>query len=211
MNVFLGHYVEVFDAMHDTIGVDLVIAEYRRYRKSALPERVGRDNIPVILIDNREQLTAAMTRMAPLRTGILAALGVLISLQSIEAYEDIINVHPGDVHKYRGGHPLAATIVDGRPCATISVLRIPDKRIDHGPLIAQMSVALRYEEDYFTNEKRIRGHFSPLMRSLLEQLRTDGVLPGWEWQPDPVIYRGLDTHQLGRVLTQKTLEDFRLS
>ena len=199
MNVFLGHYEEALDAMLDTVGVELVIAEQHKFDGSAIAERVREHELQCAFVTNVKEIENVIAKTGPFKIGLVASFGMLLSDAVLAKFDKVINVHPGDVHRYRGRHPLPVAILNGEPYCSLSVHLINDEKIDRGPLLAQLFVAIDYSTNYQQNEKRLRAHLYPLLSVLLSQWKYQEKLPMWDWQPQAGSYR--------KALSKDVLED----
>jgi methionyl-tRNA formyltransferase len=68
--------------------------------------------------------------------------GLIFKSNVIEKYkEGIINIHPGDLNRFRGRHPTGWAIIENEDFITISYHRITET-IDAGPLIMESKIPL---------------------------------------------------------------------
>ena len=56
-----------------------------------------------------------------------------------------VNVHGSLLPKYRGAAPVQRAIADGLKETGVTVFRL-DEKMDHGPILAQRSVAIDHQE-----------------------------------------------------------------
>ena len=71
-----------------------------------------------------------------------------------EYKKGIWNIHPGDLPKYRGRHPITVAFLKNEKKIGISVHSI-DQRIDRGQLLAKKFVTRTYKDDENSIKKKI--------------------------------------------------------
>ena len=59
----------------------------------------------------------------------------------------VVNVHPSLLPKYRGATPMQAAIREGDKTTGITIMKM-DKKMDHGPILAQLEFELPNDVDY---------------------------------------------------------------
>lgn len=99
--------------------------------------------------------------------GIIASFGKIIPSNVLKTFsKGLINVHPSLLPKYRGPSPIQYSILnnDQETGTTIFIL---DDKMDHGPIIGQMSVALDIEDDYLSLSSKLAKIGSKLIINLI--------------------------------------------
>ncbi len=78
----------------------------------------------------------------------------------------VINIHPSVLPEYRGPAPMQAALRNG-DTRTGTTLMVMDRKMDHGPIIAQVETPLLSEETYPELEKRMVDLCAGLVRDHL--------------------------------------------
>lgn len=87
--------------------------------------------------------------------GLVVAYGKIIKPETMSKFNDqIFNIHPSMLPKYRGPSPLQYQIMDGIPESGVTLIRI-DNEPDHGPVIARLSSPVLREDTTQTLGKRL--------------------------------------------------------
>jgi methionyl-tRNA formyltransferase len=69
--------------------------------------------------------------------GLVAAYGKIIPQSVLNTFNNqIFNIHPSLLPKYRGPSPLQFQIIDGQKETGVTVIQL-DAKMDHGPIVAQ--------------------------------------------------------------------------
>lgn len=80
---------------------------------------------------------------------VVVAYGLIIPKEILDIFpKGNINVHPSLLPKYRGASPVQSAILAGEKNSGLTIM-LMDKKMDHGPILAQERVALSDNE---TNE-----------------------------------------------------------
>jgi methionyl-tRNA formyltransferase len=81
-------------------------------------------------------LTQACATSTPPVVGLVAAFGRIIPQEILNTFNNqIYNIHPSLLPKYRGPSPLQQQILDGVTETGVTVIQL-DAKMDHGPIIA---------------------------------------------------------------------------
>jgi methionyl-tRNA formyltransferase len=99
--------------------------------------------------------------------GIIASFGKIIPPNVLKIFsKGLINVHPSLLPKYRGPSPIQSSILnnDQETGATIFIL---DDKMDHGPIIGQMSLTLNIDDDYLSLSDKLAKLGSKLIINLV--------------------------------------------
>ncbi len=88
------------------------------------------------------QLCQKIAQTKP-EVAVLAAYGQIVPQELINVFpKGIINVHPSLLPKLRGATPVASAILGGKKTTGVSLFLI-DKKVDHGPIIAQEKTLIK--------------------------------------------------------------------
>ncbi len=94
--------------------------------------------------------------------------GHIFSVQEIGIYRNgIWNIHPGELPKYRGRHPITHAMLNGDKFITITIHQV-DEKIDQGNLIAADKVFRDFSD---TENSLIEKALGLLDRSLIRQAK----------------------------------------
>ena len=94
-------------------------------------------NIPVITSLLSPLLSLGEENKRGEVVGLIAAFGRIIPQSILDTFNDqIYNIHPSLLPKYRGPSPLQQQILDGVTDTGVTLIKI-DALMDHGPIVAQ--------------------------------------------------------------------------
>lgn len=97
--------------------------------------------------------------------------GKIINSQIINSYSfGIWNIHPGDLPKYRGRHPITAAFLNDEKKIGLSIHSI-DNRIDMGKLLAKTFVKRNYIDDEADIKKKIFKIMIPLIKTAFKNFK----------------------------------------
>ena len=95
----------------------------------------------------------------------------IINSQIINSYSfGIWNIHPGDLPKYRGRHPITAAFLNDEKKIGLSIHSI-DNRIDMGKLLAKTFVKRNYIDDEADIKKKIFKIMIPLIKTAFKNFK----------------------------------------
>lgn len=105
---------------------------------------------------------------------IVAAYGKIIpqNILDIPAFKTI-NVHPSKLPLLRGPSPIESAIIDGLCETTVSIMEL-DSGMDHGPIIIQDEVGIKWAKDNPPKGSELEEELSHLGSKLLIE-----ILPKW--------------------------------
>lgn len=87
--------------------------------------------------------------------GLVAAYGKFIPASIMNTINNqIYNIHPSLLPKYRGPSPLQQQILDGVAETGVTIIQL-DNQMDHGPILAQTTVPITTEDTAVTLGKRL--------------------------------------------------------
>ncbi len=86
---------------------------------------------------------------------IVYAFGELIPKELLDLPKyGFWNIHPSLLPKYRGPSPIASPLINGDTTTGVSIIKM-DEKIDHGPIIAQQSLAIKKTDKRPDLEKKL--------------------------------------------------------
>lgn len=87
--------------------------------------------------------------------GVVAAYGQMIPEPVLKIFrKGVLNIHPSLLPKYRGPTPIQFALLNGEKTTGVSIIRL-DAQMDHGPILAQKTVAIEAEDDYLSLQDRL--------------------------------------------------------
>ncbi len=81
------------------------------------------------------------------------------------------NIHPSLLPKYRGPSPIASPLINGDKTTGVTIIKM-DKEIDHGPIIAQQSLAIDQDDKRPDLEKKLTDLGFKMLKKILIGERT---------------------------------------
>ena len=121
---------------------------------------------------------------------ILVAYGKIISKEILEIPKfGFINIHPSILPKYRGPSPIQSAILAGEEKTGVTIILI-DKKIDHGPILAQKEITISRDDTNLTLIEKLGNLGADLLTQVLpkylshlrgeKSLHLEGVLKDTE-------------------------------
>lgn len=155
---------------HDTAGVQRAVAAGVAtfvVRLEDAPDRATFD----------ERTAAALAEQAPdlvVCAGYMKLLGPAV----LERFpQRIVNTHPALLPAFPGAHAVRDALAFGAK-VTGSTVHVVDELVDHGPVVAQVAVAVEPDDDEAALHARIKDVEAPLLvdavRRLARGFRVDG-------------------------------------
>ena len=87
--------------------------------------------------------------------GLVAAYGRIIPQQILDKFNNqIYNIHPSLLPKYRGPSPLQNQILDGVVESGVTLIQLDDQ-MDHGPIVAQQKDVIHPDDTWKTLGERL--------------------------------------------------------
>lgn len=108
-----------------------------------------------------------------------------------------VNVHPSLLPKLRGPSPIIAAIETGARETGVTIMKL-DAEMDHGPILAQTTIALAPDETTPSLTKKIVSHGVPLLIETLKQYAAGSITPK-EQDHDAATFCTLLTREHGRI------------
>src|SRR3990172_725156 len=117
------------------------------------------------IIENLSDLGAVT--LPPDSVGLVVAYGKIIKPEIMAKFNNqIYNIHPSMLPKYRGPSPLQFQIMDGITESGVSLIRI-DNEPDHGPIIARLASQILHSDTTQTLGKRLFAEGTDLFLDFL--------------------------------------------
>ncbi|MFH1749490.1 MAG: methionyl-tRNA formyltransferase [bacterium] len=93
-----------------------------------------------------------------------------------ELLNKTINVHPSLLPKYRGPSPIQSAILNGDKKTGISIM-LSDKKIDHGPLLAQKEIKIDNLDTYKSLSEKLARTGTKFLLETIKQYLSVGIKP----------------------------------
>ncbi len=139
---------------------------------------------------------------------VVAAYGKIIPQQILELFpHGCINVHASRLPQYRGASPIQAALRDGLP-ATGNTIMLMDAQMDHGPLLAQSTVAITPDDTFTSLQERLALDGASLLLDTLERYLNGEITPQ-EQDHEKATYVSLIRKEDGLVNPAMTREQIR--
>jgi methionyl-tRNA formyltransferase len=205
MNVFVGAFLDVLKEADRLLGIDLVVVEnkpsYQQVLEYSLKNKKRlKDCAPV------EEIGARLFAGTDLL--IVASFGRILQDDIIKNAGLILNFHPGVIQKCRGRHPLPCAILSKHSMMGMTCHIIDSKKIDAGPIVAQLQLPINYSKNYRYNEERLRRTLPDLTRNVLKEYLVLGEVTNTAWLPAPESYfKPLPKKTLEHVFRVQRLKD----
>jgi len=205
MNVFMGTYWEVLKVQHETIGLDLVIAEDKPTSSNVieLAQQLG-TNLEVI----SASIPLAQVIPDTCEVAVVGSFGRILPQAIIDNCQSVVNFHPGIVQEIRGRHTIPVNARRGDAFMGITSHLIENEQIDAGPILAQIRIPIDYDANFDRNHLRLRSYLGTMALDIFKAYMATGRFVGVPWVPTPESYhRPLTPKELHEVLDAERLAD----
>ena len=124
---------------------------------------------------NQENSFEEFKKMAP-DICVVAAYGKIIPKEWLEIPEyGFLNIHPSLLPKYRGPSPIQTAILNGDKETGVTII-LMDKKVDHGPMIANEKLKMKNEK-YKELEEKLAGLGAELLIKTLPKWINGEIKP----------------------------------
>lgn len=108
---------------------------------------------------------------------IVVAYGLIVPKQILDLFpRGAINVHPSLLPQYRGASPIQSALLNGEKTTGISIM-LMDEKMDHGPLLKQVEVALTGEETNKSLHDQLAVMGAPLLLETIKKYLAGEITP----------------------------------
>lgn len=150
----------------------------RQLRPSPVKQRALELGLPVLQPETpRDPDFLNCLREAEPTVGVVVAYGELIprTLLDLPAH-GFLNVHPSLLPKYRGASPIQAAILNGDPVTGVSIILLTPE-LDAGPILRQVTVAIRPDDTAATLGERLAMMAANLLPDTIRQWVAGNLVP----------------------------------
>jgi len=99
-------------------------------------------------------------------------------------------VHPSLLPRYRGATPVQATLMNGDKQTGVTIIKI-DEQVDHGPIIAQQTLAVSSDERYVTLISKLGELGGKLLVKTLPKYLNGEIQPAEQNHPEATFTKKL--------------------
>ncbi len=207
MNVFLGTYREIFDAAHEVLGIELVIAEDKPSSADVL-ETAASNGIETRVVGTHGAWIDALPDSVD--TAVVMGFGRRIPSDAIARCGTVVNFHPGIVEINRGRHGLLISALQGHDMMGITCHLIEDEEIDAGPIVAQLRLPIDYDANFDANHARLRHALHPFAADIFNAANKAGRWHAVSWPSREAPYfPPLNEAEMKAVFDARRLGDIR--
>lgn len=156
------HLVEFLN--HSDYEINMIIAEHGKIDQDLYNFSIVHD-IPFHIASTNDEIKyfECFADVA-----ISFGTGLIFKSNIIDRYkEGIINIHPGDLNRFRGRHPTGWAIIENEDYITISYHRITET-IDAGPLIMESKIPLSITSTETQITEKIQKNISENINYVIE-------------------------------------------
>ena len=122
---------------------------------------------------------------------IIYSFGIIFPKNYIDNYKfGMWNVHPGDLPKYRGRHPITWAFLNNEKKIFVTIHKI-DEKIDRGKLLIKTFVKRTFSDDNLSVEKKILKKLPKLIPSALKKIKSKKLLKIKKGNYFPPLYKGI--------------------
>lgn len=122
--------------------------------------------------DFRQQLQALQPDLF-----VVAAFGKILPKDLIDLPKfRTLNVHPSLLPKYRGASPIQFALLNGETQTGVSII-VMDGEVDHGPILAQESIAIDSDDNFITLSEKLAYKAAGLLEATIEDYVSGKIRP----------------------------------
>lgn len=133
---------------------------------------------------------------------VVASFGKIIPEKIIKHFPNgILNIHPSLLPKYRGASPIQYQIIDGIKETGVTIIKM-DAKMDHGPIISQITDEIKDNDTNETLRKRLFEKSVEILMELLPNYLAGKINPK-EQNHDDATFTKMISREEGYVDLQK--------
>ena len=132
--------------------------------------------LPVIQPENILDIKSKILNLKP-DLIIVASYGKIIPKSILDIpLSKSLNIHPSLLPKHRGPSPIQTVILNGDKKTGITIM-LMDEKMDHGPVVSQMEIDIKPDENYEDLEKRLSQESGNFLIKTLPLYLNDKIKP----------------------------------
>jgi len=146
--------------------------------ESPLTKRFGAHHgIPVLQYKKLDEDAIAEIKKSNTDIFVVAEYGLIIPEKILGlALQGTLNVHPSLLPKYRGATPIQSALLHDEKETGVSIMLL-DREMDHGPILAQKTMAIEDEDTAPTLEAKLGRAGAELLIETLEKWISGVITP----------------------------------
>lgn len=139
-----------------------------KYQHCAMKNVASKYNFPLFQPENlKNKVIAGKIQDLKPELIIVAAYGLIIPQTILEIPQfGCLNIHPSLLPRYRGSSPIQQAIIDGEKETGVTIMLL-DKKMDHGPILAQKKIKIEEDDDIFSLSERLAKCGADLLLKIL--------------------------------------------
>lgn len=140
----------------------------KKYKNIDLIKYCKINNFNFILVKNFLEIKKKLNESS---LGIIYSFAIILQKNYIDSYKfGIWNVHPGDLPKYRGRHPISWAFLNNEKKIFVTIHKI-DEKIDRGYLLTKAFVKRTLKDNPISIEKKILKKLPKLLLISLKKIK----------------------------------------
>jgi methionyl-tRNA formyltransferase len=160
--------------------------------------------IPVLQTEKIQTFKSEITDLKP-DLMIVCAFGQIIPKEILDIpSQGSLNVHPSLLPKHRGPSPIQSAIIDGDKVTGVTIM-LMDEKMDHGPIVAQRTMALEEKESFEALSANLADMGANLLSEIIPKWLKKMIVPKPQ-QDSESTYTRILTKETGRINWKKSAE-----
>ena len=180
--IFFGASPVVAEIVHKTIKIKVIVIESQRFNKEILDFSHYIDS-KLIFVENVNEVLGIVKQGD---IGISYGFGLKFPKQLIDSFSNgLVNIHTGDLPKYRGRHPITWAMIKGEDKIGVTIHQV-DEKFDCGYLIHKYYVDRFFFDNLNNIETKIETALANEFPKAIKNLKNDDIS---EIQEGPYLER----------------------
>lgn len=178
------------------------------HKESAPVETLAEQKgLPLFFANTKVELDELIQKQSfSSRLGIIVDFGVIVSQQTIDAFElGILNSHFSLLPEWRGADPITFAVLSGQKKTGVSLMLI-EPTLDTGKLLAQRSLTINNGETTPSLTRRFIEFSNQLLLEYVPQYLANSLTPRSQPHPDRATYSRKLTKQDGLIDWEKSAD-----
>lgn len=158
---------------------DKKVGRKQEISHSPIKKNAGEHKIEVLQPEKVRGNTDFIQQIKDLRPDLIVvvAYGFILPEEILNIPKfGVINIHASLLPKYRGASPIQAAILNGENETGVSIMLL-DEQMDHGPLLAQKSVAIINEDTFESLHDKLSQLGADLLLDTLPKYYSEQIKP----------------------------------
>lgn len=134
-----------------------------------------KNRLRTIQVCNKFELEKLLEKEKPV-INIVCDFGIIITKNTLEKFDPIINIHPSILPKYRGCSPIISAILNNDEYTGVSLMKM-NEGIDEGPVYKIERIKVDKKEDIFSLSSKLSKVAADLIIKNIKQIITGKLKP----------------------------------